>query len=93
MSYAFPAELQQLVQNELAKGNYANEDEVLLQAMRALREREEGLQQWRAEIRGRIDSLDRGEGVELADEQALHRFADEIKAEGRRTYEADRNSP
>ncbi len=83
MSYAFPAELQELVQNELAKGNYANEDEVLLQAMRALREREEALQQWRAEIRGRIESFDRGEGIELDDEQALRGFADEIKAEGR----------
>jgi Arc/MetJ-type ribon-helix-helix transcriptional regulator len=93
MSYVFPAELQQLVQNELAKGNYANEDEVLLQAMRALRDREAALQQWRTEIRGRIESLDRGEGVELEDEQALRGFADEIKAEGRRSYEADRNSP
>jgi putative addiction module CopG family antidote len=93
MSYAFPSELQQLVQNELAKGNYANEDEVLLQAMRVLREREEAVQQWRAEIRSRIESLDRGQGIELEDEQGLRAFAEEIKAEGRRAYEGDRNSP
>jgi putative addiction module CopG family antidote len=93
MSYAFPAELQQLVQNELASGNYASEDEVLLQAMRALREREAEIQRWRAEIQGRIDSLDRGEGIELEDQQALRAFAEEVKAEGRRAYEADRNNP
>jgi putative addiction module CopG family antidote len=93
MSYAFPAELQQLVQNELASGNYASEDEVLLQAMRALREREAEIQRWRAEIQGRIDSLERGEGIELEDQQALRAFAEEVKAEGRRAYEADRNNP
>ncbi len=93
MSRVFPAELQQLIQNELAKGIYASEEEVLLHAMRALREREEALQQWRAEIRSRIESLDHGEGVELEDERALREFAEGIKAEGRRTCEADRNSP
>jgi Arc/MetJ-type ribon-helix-helix transcriptional regulator len=93
MSYAFPAELQQLLQHALATGNYANEDAVLLDAMSALREREEALHQWRAEIQSRIDSLDRGEGIELEDEQALRAFADEIKAEGRRVHEASGNSP
>jgi Arc/MetJ-type ribon-helix-helix transcriptional regulator len=93
MSYIFPTELQQLVQNELATGNYADEDEVLLQAMRALREREAAREQWCAEIQSRIDSLDRGEGIELADEQSLRALAEEIKAEGRRAYEASGNSP
>ena len=93
MSYAFPLELQQLVQNELATGNYANEDEVLLNAMRALRDRQEALRQWRAEVQSRIDSLDRGEVIELEDEQALRAFAEEIKTEGRRAYEASGNSP
>ena len=41
MSYAFPGELQQLVQSELAKGVYASEDELLLVALKALREREQ----------------------------------------------------
>ena len=93
MSYPFPAELQQLVQHELATGNYTSEDEVLLNAMRALRERQEALRQWKAEIQSRIDSLDRGEGIELEDEQALRAFAEEIKAESRRAYEASENSP
>ncbi len=85
MSYAFPGELQQLVQSELAKGVYASEDELLLVAVKALREQEHVLQQFRAEVQSRIESLDRGEGIELEDEQALRGFADEIKAEGRRS--------
>ncbi len=57
------------------------------------REREEAHQHWRTEIRERIESLDRGEGLEFADEQSLRAFADEIKAEGRRDYVEDSNSP
>jgi len=41
MSYAFPPELDRLVQKELATGVYASEDEVLLEAVRALRDRDE----------------------------------------------------
>jgi Arc/MetJ-type ribon-helix-helix transcriptional regulator len=92
MPYPFPTALQQLVQRQLETGNYANEDEVLLDAMNALRDREERLEQWRAEIQGRIESLNRGEGIELKDEQALRAFSDEIKAESRRAYEANRSS-
>ncbi len=83
MSYAFPGELQQLIQSELAKGVYASEDELLLVALKALREHEQVFQQFRAEVQNRIESLDRGEGIELEDEQALRGFAGEIKAEGR----------
>ena len=93
MSYAFSGELQQLVQAELAKGVYANEDELLLFALKALREREEDFRRLRAEVQSRIDSLDRGEGIELEDEQALRGFADEIKAEGRRSWEASQKRP
>ena len=87
MSYPFPAELQQLVDRELSTGSYANEDEVLLEAMRALRERAEAFQQWRAEIQSRIESLDRGEGIVLEDEKALREFADDIQRQGRQCYE------
>jgi Arc/MetJ-type ribon-helix-helix transcriptional regulator len=91
MSYAFPTELQQLVENELLTGNYASEDEVLLDALTALRQREESHGRWKAEIQSRIASLDRGEGIELADEQALRAFAEEVKAEGRRALQASEN--
>ena len=93
MSYSFPAELQRLIQVELATGNYVDEDELLLYAMQALQERKEEIQQWKAEVHGRIEALNRGEGIELEDERALRAFADDIKSEGRRAYETDGNSP
>ena len=61
MSCAFPAELQQLVQDELATASYASEDEVLLEAMRACGA-EKAFQEWRAEIQGRIHCLTAAKG-------------------------------
>ena len=43
MSYPFPPELERLIQEELASGEYASADDVLLEALRALRERDEAL--------------------------------------------------
>jgi|WetSurMetagenome_2_1015567.scaffolds.fasta_scaffold1000943_1 Arc/MetJ-type ribon-helix-helix transcriptional regulator len=43
MSYVFPPEIARLVREELAAGVYASEDEVLLEAMRALHERDEAI--------------------------------------------------
>ena len=93
MSYAFPGELQQIVQSEIAKGVYASEDELLLVALKALREHEQVFQQFRAGVQSRIESLERGEGIELEDEQSLREFADEIKAEGRRSGEPNQKRP
>ncbi len=60
MSCAFPGELQQLVQSELAKGVYANEDELLLVALMAFRERGQVFQDLKTEVQSRIGLLDRG---------------------------------
>jgi Arc/MetJ-type ribon-helix-helix transcriptional regulator len=43
MSYAFPPELDRLVREELATGEYASEDDLLLEAMNVLRDRGEAI--------------------------------------------------
>ena len=55
MQYAFPPDLQKLVEGCLASGHYATEDEVLRDAFRALSEEDEdlvavreALAEWRA---------------------------------------------
>ncbi|MGA2059034.1 MAG: hypothetical protein ABSG67_01030 [Thermoguttaceae bacterium] len=53
MSYTLPPDLERLVREELATGIYASEDEVLMEAMRALRERDEavaGIQEGLADL-------------------------------------------
>jgi Arc/MetJ-type ribon-helix-helix transcriptional regulator len=53
VSYAFPPELNRLIQEQLATGAYASEDDLLLEAVRALRDREEvlaGIQEGLADL-------------------------------------------
>jgi Arc/MetJ-type ribon-helix-helix transcriptional regulator len=93
MSYSFPPELQQIVSQELATGNYASEDELLLEAVRLLRQREEDLRNFEAKLEGRLAQLDRGEAIELEGEAALREFFDDIQARGRQRYEASQAVP
>jgi len=56
MAYPFPPVLDQLVREELATGAYRSEDEVLVEAMQALRDRNEAT----AGIREGLSDLDAG---------------------------------
>ena len=93
MAYCFPLELQQIVRQELASGNYSSEDELLLKAMRLLHQREDDLRNFKAQLQSRLDRLDRGEAVELEGETALQAFFDDIQARGQQRYEASRVAP
>jgi len=55
MSYAFPPDLDRLVQERMATGRYGTQDELLLQAMLALGELEQRHRELRDEIRERLD--------------------------------------
>ena len=70
MSYCFPPELRQIVGQELATGGYASEDELLLEAVRTLHQRKEDLREFQSQLQRRLDRLDRGETIDLADEAA-----------------------
>ena len=73
-------ELSQLVNEELAAGGYASEEDVLLAGVKALRQLR-AHERLRAEVQEGIAELDRGEGIVLDGDEALGRFFDEIDAE------------
>jgi predicted transcriptional regulator len=56
MPYSFPPEFGQLVEEGLASGAYASENDLLLEAVRALRERDEA----EAGIREGLADLEQG---------------------------------
>ena len=56
MTYPFPPELDRLVRQKLASGDYTSEDEVLLEAMHALVDRDEAI----AGIQEGIKHMDAG---------------------------------
>lgn len=63
MSYPFPPELDQLVQRQLARGEYDSEDAVLIAAMRSLEQQQEEL----AALREGIEDIEAGRVQPLRD--------------------------
>lgn len=81
MIATFPPDLQQFVRDEVASGHYRSEDELLLEAVRYYRESNVRWHRLREEIGTSLEQLDRGEGIELADDAALEAFFDQIDTE------------
>lgn len=60
MSYAFPPDLNRLVQQKMASGVYESENELLVDAIHALDELHEQHGRLRTEIQGRLKSCGKG---------------------------------
>lgn len=75
MTVEIPPELEQYVQQELAKGEYRSEDELILDAVRVLRELKTRHEKLRQDVQAAVAQSDRGESEPLDIEA--------IKAEGR----------
>jgi putative addiction module CopG family antidote len=86
-----PPDLSQFVKAEVANGQFATEEQVVIEGVQLLRERKEKLERLRAEIRAAEEQIERGEYTEY-DEEGLREFFEEIKREGRREYEARQES-
>jgi antitoxin ParD1/3/4 len=80
MDVRLTPELERLIHDKVATGLYASQDEVIREALRLLRDRDElrllAIDDLRREVQKGLDQLDRGESVLLDPER--------IKAEGRR---------
>ena len=81
MVEAFPREIQQFVHDEIARGHYRNEQDLLVEAVRYLRESGIRLEGLRQEVQRRLARLDRDGGFDLADDQALEAFLDSVENE------------
>ena len=66
MAYPFPPVLDQLIREELATGAYRSEDDVLVEAMQAIRDRDEAI----AGIQEGLSDLDAGRVRPLSDVDA-----------------------
>jgi antitoxin ParD1/3/4 len=80
MDVTLTPELENLIQDKVASGLYTSEGEVIREALRLLKDRDElkllAVEDLRREIQKGLDQLDRGESVLLD--------AERIKSEGRR---------
>jgi putative addiction module CopG family antidote len=87
MTVEIPPDLQQFVHQVIDAGGYKSEAEVVGQALRLLQQRQ--LEELRREIQPALDRLDRGEGIEIKDEEELRLFFEDIKERGRKRLEAE----
>jgi antitoxin ParD1/3/4 len=78
-----PPDLEQFVFDQLAKGKYQSATDVVCDAVRLLREREERLESLRAEIDQGISQLDAGEFIELDSDDELQAFFNDIETRGK----------
>lgn len=85
---SLPDQLDQFVQNQIATGKYGSAEEVLCAALRLLRDRDRRLDELRRDVQVGLDQLQRGEFTDYS-EDSLKSFLEEVKAEGRRSLEAE----
>jgi putative addiction module CopG family antidote len=77
-----PADLEQFIRQELARGKYPSEADLVAEAVRLLRECERRLEELRKELQPALEALDRGEYTEY-DENSLRDMIEDVKARGR----------
>jgi antitoxin ParD1/3/4 len=90
MTVEIPPDLQQFVHQVIDNGSFKSETEVVGQALRLLQQRQQKIEELRQEIQVGLDQLDRGEGIELKDEEELRLFFEDIRKRGRERLDAER---
>ncbi len=75
-----PADLQQFMRSVIDRGEFQSEAEVVGEALRLYRERRQKIERLRQEIPPAIERLDRGEGIEVSEDE-LGGFLDGIMTE------------
>ena len=87
MSSAFSSDIDQLVRQQLATGQYQSAEDVMRTALQLLADRNRRVEYLRAEVQVGRDELDRGDYEEY-DESSLRELFDGIQQRGRARYEA-----
>lgn len=82
MNVSLTPELERLVNEKVESGLYQTASEVVREALRLLKERDQARAQLRADVQAGFDQLARGEGKRY-DRASGRRLAERIKSRGR----------
>ena len=80
---SLPSDIAQFIEQEIASGRYRSEDELVLDAVKVLRELKERHRRLCDDIQQGLRELDEGRGIHIEGDEGLRQFLDGIKAEGR----------
>ncbi len=92
ISVSLPPDIEQFVHQAVAEGRYPNEQEVVTDAIRFLRDSKMRHQRLRGEIEEALAEVDRGGGIEIDSDESLAAFFDELEAEVQATIGAEQKS-
>jgi antitoxin ParD1/3/4 len=76
-------ELERLIHDKVETGSYQTASEVVREALRLLKQRDEGLAQLRNDVQAGLDQIERGEYTTY-DRKSTPKLAARVKARGRR---------
>ncbi len=82
MNVSLTPELERLVNDKVESGLYHTASEVVREALRLLKDRDQAREQLRADVQAGFDQLARGEG-RVYDKVSGRQLAERIKARGR----------
>jgi antitoxin ParD1/3/4 len=82
MNVSLTPELERLVNEKVESGLYQTASEVVREALRLLKERDQAREQLRADVQAGFDQLARGEG-RVYDKTTSRKLAEQIKSRGR----------
>jgi putative addiction module CopG family antidote len=81
MIESLSSDIQHFIHTQVSMGKYSSEADLVEQAVKLLRDREDDYQQLKTEIRRRFADVDAGNFIELNGDEELANFFGEIKRE------------
>jgi putative addiction module CopG family antidote len=90
ITVSLPPDVEQFVLQAVAEGKYPNEQDVVTDAIRLLRDLRKRHQRLRGEIDQALASVDRGEGIDIDSDESLTAFFDDLEREVRTAIAAEK---
>lgn len=88
MTITLTDELEELINEKIKSGAYKSADEVVMESLRLLKAKEEGMEALRREIMRGVDDIEQGRFTTYTTDAELEAFSDEIIRQGQERRDA-----
>jgi antitoxin ParD1/3/4 len=88
MTITLTDELEELINEKVRSGEYKSADEVVMESLRLLKAKEEGMEALRREIMRGVEDIEQGRATTHTTDAELEAFSDEIIRQGQERLNA-----
>ena len=88
MTITVTDELEELINEKVKSGAYKSADEVVMESLRLLKAKEEGMEALRREIMRGVEDIEQGRFTAYTTDAEIEAFSDEIIRQGRERRDA-----